>query len=156
MFNYIVSTNQTRLHIPLPSRGDIEKLPAQESPEIFGLHPNADLTFRTLQVQNMVATVVSTMPKTGGGDGGQSPSEIVDTIAKDLLQKVPAAFMAEITKEKLKKLPGGPTQPLTVHLRQEVDRLNVMLGRDVQPALVIGRHYISERDSAPVQYNDIA
>ena len=28
-------------------------------------------------------------------------------------------------------------------------------GRDVQPALVIGRHYVTERDSAPVQYNDI-
>ena len=27
--------------------------------------------------------------------------------------------------------------------------------RDVQPALVIGRHYVTERDSAPVQYNSI-
>jgi hypothetical protein len=24
----------------------------------------------------------------------------------------------------VKRLPGGPTQPLTVHLRQEIDRLN--------------------------------
>eukprot|EP00959_Pyramimonas_sp_CCMP1952_P320694 6710945-Pyramimonas_sp.AAC.1 len=28
-------------------------------------------------------------------------------------------------------------------------------GRDVQPALVIGRHYVTERDSAPVQCNGI-
>ena len=28
-------------------------------------------------------------------------------------------------------------------------------GRDAQPALVIGRHYITERDSAPVQYNGV-
>ena len=27
--------------------------------------------------------------------------------------------------------------------------------RDAQPALVIGRNYITERDSAPVQYNGI-
>ena len=27
--------------------------------------------------------------------------------------------------------------------------------RDAQPALVIGRHYTTQRDSAPVQYNDI-
>lgn len=31
-------------------RAAIETLPGQESPEIYGLHPNADLTFRTLQV----------------------------------------------------------------------------------------------------------
>ena len=30
----------------------------------------------------------------------------------------------------------------------------LMDGRDVQPAL-IGRHYVTECDSAPVQYNDI-
>ena len=29
-------------------------------------------------------------------------------------------------------------------------------GRNVQPALaVIGRHYVSERDSVPVQYNGV-
>jgi len=32
-------------------RAAIEALPVQESPEIYGLHPNADLTFRTLQVR---------------------------------------------------------------------------------------------------------
>jgi dynein heavy chain len=32
-------------------RAAIEALPGQESPEIYGLHPNADLTFRTLQVR---------------------------------------------------------------------------------------------------------
>ena len=32
---------------------------------------------------------------------------------------------------------------------------NSASGRDAQPALVIGRHYITERDSAPVQYNGI-
>ena len=28
-------------------------------------------------------------------------------------------------------------------------------GRNVQPALAIGRHYMTERDSAPVQYNGV-
>lgn len=32
-------------------RAAIEALPGQESPEVYGLHPNADLTFRTLQVR---------------------------------------------------------------------------------------------------------
>ena len=108
-------------------RAAIERLPSQDSPEIFGLHSNADLTFRTLQVKSLVETVVSTMPKSGGGGDGLSPAEIVDKIAEDLLSKVPETFEAEPTKDKLRKLPGGPTQPLTVHLRQEIDRLNIIL-----------------------------
>lgn len=35
-------------------RSAIEQLPGTESPEIFGLHSNADVTFRTLQVRMCV------------------------------------------------------------------------------------------------------
>ena len=66
----------------------IEELPGQESPEIFGLHPNADLTFRTLQVQSAVQIIMDTQPKGAGGGGGLSREEIVDRICEDLLSKV--------------------------------------------------------------------
>jgi len=107
-------------------RQAIEVLPATESPEIFGLHANADITFRTLQVQEGISTILDTMPKGGGGGGGLSREEIVDKICEDLLAKAPPLFDKEETKEKLKRLPGGPTAPLTVHLRQEIDRLNII------------------------------
>jgi len=105
-------------------RAEIEKLPPSESPEIFGLHPNADLTFREIQVSEAVITIMDTMPKSGGGGSGKSREEIVDEIAEDLLGKVPKMFGGEDTKEKLKKVQGGATAPLNVHLRQEIDRLN--------------------------------
>lgn len=41
--------------------------------------------------------------------------------------QVPAMFDKEELREKLKKLPGGPTMPLNVHLRQELDRLNIVI-----------------------------
>lgn len=72
-------------------RAAVESLPGQESPEIFGLHPNADLTFRTLQVQEGMATILDTMPKGGGGGGGLSREETVDHICEDLLSKVRSA-----------------------------------------------------------------
>ena len=122
MFSYRVPDNTDVEQF----RGYIETLPPTESPEIYGLHPNADVTFRTLQVQDGVSTILDTMPKGGGGGGGISREDTVDRICEDLLQKVPPIFDREETKEKLKKLPGGPTLPLTVHLRQEIDRLNTV------------------------------
>ena len=41
--------------------------------------------------------------------------------------QAPATFNAEEAKERLRKLPGGPQMPLTVHLRQEIDRLNTVI-----------------------------
>jgi len=108
-------------------RAYIATLPATESPEIFGLHPNADLTFRTLQVRQSVNTIIETMPKVAGASGGLSREEVVDKICEDLLSKLPAAFKGEETLEKLKKLAGGPTAPLNVFLRQEIDRLNTII-----------------------------
>ena len=106
-------------------RQGIEHLPATDSPEIFGLHSNADLSFRVIQVSDMVATILNTMPKVGGATGGLTREEQVDKIAEDLLSKIPSFFKAPDTKEKLKKL--GPTQPLTICLRQEIDRLNTTI-----------------------------
>ncbi len=43
------------------------------------------------------------------------------------LQQAPPLFEKEEVREKLRKLPGGPSQPLTVHLRQEIDRINSVI-----------------------------
>ena len=39
----------------------------------------------------------------------------------------PSIVAPEEVAERLQKLPGGPTAPLNVHLRQEIDRLNTVL-----------------------------
>jgi dynein heavy chain len=143
---------------------------------VFGLHPNAALTFRRLQVAEALGTAADVMPSVaalappapaaaaGSGDGGgggasssaaaptsaasrpASPAaaapaaaaaaarasgptreQEVDRVAADLLARLPPAFDKEQVRERLRLLPGGPLQPLTVHLRQEVDRLGAVL-----------------------------
>ena len=49
-----------------------QSFPDIDSPEIFGLHPNADLTFRVKEVRAMMATLTETQPKQGGGGGGKN------------------------------------------------------------------------------------
>lgn len=41
--------------------------------------------------------------------------------------QVPPLFDKEEVRDRLKRLPGGPMQPLTIHLRQEIDRLNIIV-----------------------------
>lgn len=53
-------------------------------------------------------------------------SRSVPAVAAATVQ-VPVLFDKEEVRERLKRLPGGPMQPLTVHLRQEIDRLNIIV-----------------------------
>lgn len=53
--------------------------------------------------------------------------DAIGQVCQELLSKVPLAFDAETVKEGLKQLQGGPTSPLNIHLRQEIDRLNKVL-----------------------------
>lgn len=70
-------------------RRAVEELPGQENPAAFGLHPNADLTFRSLQVQAAVQLIADTRPSGGPAEGnGMSKEDIVDQICADLLSKV--------------------------------------------------------------------
>ena len=83
----------------------IKSFPEIDSPEIFGLHPNADLTFRVKEVTALFATLGETQPK-GGGGGGDGPSreDIVSEKASDILSKMPEAYIEEEYKVKINKL----------------------------------------------------
>ena len=66
----------------------IEEMPNQESPELYGMHANVDLTFRKLQVQAAVQVILETQPQGGLGGGNGGVEETVDHLCEDLLSKV--------------------------------------------------------------------
>jgi dynein heavy chain len=47
-------------------------MPSNDGPPIFGLHPNADLTFRLKESLEMITVLVDTQPKEASGGGGLS------------------------------------------------------------------------------------
>ena len=65
----------------------IEDLPDHVSPELFGLHPNVDLTFRRLQVQGAIQVILDTRPLGPTIDGGNSIEDTVDALCEELLNK---------------------------------------------------------------------
>ena len=55
---------------------------------MFGLHANADLTFRTLQARDRLQLFRDTRPAQMSRKAGASREDVVDKLAEDLLVKV--------------------------------------------------------------------
>ena len=100
----------------------VTNFPEVDSPEIFGLHPNADITFRVKEVNGLLQTLDMTQPKTSGGGSGQSREDIVYDKAGELLLKLPEDYVAEDYKPKIRAL-GGTEIPLNIFLYQEIQQL---------------------------------
>ena len=51
-------------------RDYISHMPANDHPNVFGLHANGDLTFRQKESTEMINTLIDTQPKDAGSSGG--------------------------------------------------------------------------------------
>lgn len=63
-----------------------------DSPEIFGLHANADLNFRQKESLEMIDTIIQTRPKDSSSGGGKTREEIVQDMSKEYLLRIPADY----------------------------------------------------------------
>jgi dynein heavy chain, axonemal len=109
------------------------KLPNADPPEIIGLHPNADLTFRYKEVLQLLHTVSSVQPKqddlpTLNGKKKQSKDDLVIAKCQELLQSMPLEYMDDEYEEKISSL-GGLDVPLNIFLYQEIQRLQQIIGK---------------------------
>jgi dynein heavy chain len=50
----------------------IETMPLVNTPEVFGLHPNAEINFYTNATRDLWRTLIELQPRTGGATGGIS------------------------------------------------------------------------------------
>eukprot|EP01033_Poteriospumella_lacustris_P002475 gene2475-1807_t len=107
----------------------IKSFPEIDSPEIFGLHPNADLTFRVKEVNALFNTLGDTQPK-GGGNSGDGPSreDVVSEKATELLGRMPEHYIEEEFYSRIFK-PNQVTPPLNIFLYQEIQRLENVISK---------------------------
>ncbi|KAJ3055739.1 Dynein heavy chain 5, axonemal [Rhizophlyctis rosea] len=107
-------------------RNSIEALPLTDTPDVFGLHPNADISCQTKESGKMLETIMSIQPKDSSGGSGETREDVVKRLATDLLSKLPEDFDRNKTKEMIKK--QGGMKPLNIFLGQEVDRMQAVIG----------------------------
>jgi len=100
-------------------------MPEVDTPEVFGLHSNADITYRVRTTQSTLGTILDIQPRQSSGGGGLSREEQVVIMADDLLKKIPSAWNKLHVTECFKKI--GQRQPLNIFAAQEIDRLQVVL-----------------------------
>ena len=66
-------------------------MPLNEPTEVFGLHPNAEISSAILETNFIAESVLSLLPRTAGGGGVSAESIIKDKI-DEILKKLPANF----------------------------------------------------------------
>ena len=107
-----------------------DSLPSVDSPEVFGMHENANVTFNTNESLTMMATLLSMQPRSSGGGAGKSSDEVVVDLADLYELECP---------ENLNEEDAGPTtfiiQPngllpsIAICLTQEMVKFNRLLNK---------------------------
>lgn len=117
----------------------INSLPTNDTPEVFGLHSNADISYQintakgkwaelkhawnvwnyvfTLDqpFSGILDTILSVQPKEGGGGGGETRESIVYQLADDMLRKLPPKYVQFEVRETLQRL--GALLPMNIFFR---------------------------------------
>ena len=112
---------------PPPSSYDeyklyIEEILPSESPVLFGMHSNAEITFLTELSVTLCRTVQDLQPKTGQGEGGMTREDSVKQFLEDVLDRLPDNFDMLDMYGRVEE-----RTPYTNVCLQECDRMNILL-----------------------------
>ncbi|KAF8561859.1 hypothetical protein P879_08626, partial [Paragonimus westermani] len=115
----------------------IQSLPVRDSPEAFHLHANADIESSTHAGGYIIDCIQAMEPKETvlqesriedkqlGSNVRDSQESLVAHACHELLSKLPNSITPHRLRERLETI--GLLQPMTIFLRQEIERMNKLL-----------------------------
>ncbi|KAK8888171.1 hypothetical protein M9Y10_039235 [Tritrichomonas musculus] len=106
---------------------EIAKYPISDSPELFGLHMNADLNLKQTDSFNVLTDILATRPRGNAGGGGSSSAganNAMIQLVNSLLRKVPQPLDMAVIHE---KFPSIYEESMNTVLQQEAVRYNDLL-----------------------------
>ncbi|XP_037633762.1 dynein heavy chain 10, axonemal [Sebastes umbrosus] len=104
---------------------EIESLPLANTPEVMGLHSNAEIGYYTQAVKHMWTHLIDLQPQTGESGGSISRDEYISQVAQDIQNKLPKLFDMDVICKKF----GAVISPTSVVLLQELERFNKLVVR---------------------------
>jgi len=106
----------------------LEQLPANEEPEIFGMHQNADLLYWRKEADKFMDIALSLQPRaSSASSGGLSPDAIVESIAAEMEKTLPPVMQrSEASKTTFIVNSKDQMDSLGVFLLQEMERFKIL------------------------------
>jgi len=98
-------------------------LPINQSPAVFGLHPNAEINYFMSSGKEIYMGLMAMQTGTGGDGGGMSRDTFINNTATGIQKAIPA--------DELKFLKDTVPTPLEVVLLQEIERMEGLITRMV-------------------------
>ena len=105
----------------------IDSLPMKNSPEVFGLHANAEIGYNTNSTRQIWADLIELQPRSTGGSGGKSMEEEV----KDLIGDISIRIQDKKFERHIVAMNFDVPTPTQVVLLQELERWNKLISRMV-------------------------
>lgn len=101
---------------------DAEDFPV-ESPLLYGLHPNAEINYRTTQADVLFRTINELQPKKHSGGDSLSPQEIVQQKLDEIRERLPDQHNLQDLSERLE----DDRTPQQHVFYQESERMNLLI-----------------------------
>ena len=97
----------------------IEQLPLDDTPETFGLHSNAEITFQQQEARGLMTTIRNINPADAGGGNSADADEIVLELCSSISDRLPSTLDIERGHKKtFAKIADGSVNSLGIFLLQ--------------------------------------
>ncbi|XP_071995855.1 dynein axonemal heavy chain 8 isoform X2 [Engystomops pustulosus] len=102
-----------------------QSLPLVDSPQVFGLHPNADITYQSIAATVLLEAIASIQPRDGRAPQGEPREAVVYGIVEDMAEKLPPDYIPHEVQARLRDT--GAQSPMNMFLHQEIDRMQKVI-----------------------------
>jgi dynein heavy chain, axonemal len=102
----------------------LRSLPINPSPDVFGLHENADITSAQNETLSLFENLMMLQPRAAAGVGGRSRDDVIADVSNDILKRIPDSMPLD---EVAAKYPTMYHESMNTVLSQEVLRYSKLL-----------------------------